>query len=164
MFPYIVPPCVSLCFQLVSTSHPDLSLPYYTSLYLTFFTSIHLLISHLSPVPPIFLSVRLDFPRTPFGLTFHLIIPVPTRIVFKTKPCIHSSSESTLLFSALLAVIIMVVLHDYCLTLFFYLLSPTLPTLVDLIFILSILSRDVILSYPSLHDHYLTPFIFLSRY
>ena len=36
-------------------------------------------------------------------IMFHLIIPVPARIVFKTKPCIRSSSESTLLLPVLLA-------------------------------------------------------------
>ena len=91
MFPYIVLSYVSLCFWPVSTSHPDLSPPYCTSLYFTFLTSVHLSICHPSPVPLIFLSVRLDFPQTPFGLVFHLIIPVLARIVFKTKPCIHSS-------------------------------------------------------------------------
>ena len=46
----------------------------------------------------------------------------------------------------------------------FYLLSPTLPTPIDLI--LSYLSPHMIftLSYPSLHDHYLTSLIFLSRH
>ena len=63
MFPYIVLSCVSLCFQPVSALHPDLSPLYCTSLYFTFFTSVHLSISHLSPVPPIFLSVHLDFPQ-----------------------------------------------------------------------------------------------------
>ena len=69
------------------------------SLVFTCFTSVHLLISHPSLVPPIFLSVCLDFPWTSFGLAFHLIISVPARIVFKSKPCICSSSESILLLS-----------------------------------------------------------------
>ena len=64
MFPYVVLPYVFLCFQPVSASHPDLSPLYCTSHYLTSFTSVHLSISHPSPVPPIFLSVRLDYPRT----------------------------------------------------------------------------------------------------
>ena len=41
--------------------------------------------------------------------------------------------------------------------------SNSSHTLIDLISILSILSHDIILSYPSLHVHYLTPLIFLSR-
>ena len=56
------------------------------------------------------------------------------------------------------SVIVTVVSHDYRSTPFFILLSPTHPTFVDLIFILSILSCDFILSYPSLHNLYLTPF------
>ena len=83
MFPYVVLLYVFLCFRLVSASHLDLSLLYYTSHYLTSFTFVHLSISHPSPVPPVFLSVRLEYPWTPLGLTFHPIIPVPARIVFE---------------------------------------------------------------------------------
>ena len=75
MFPYVVLLYVFLCFWSVSTSHPDLSPLYCTSQYFTSFTSVHLSISHPSPVPPIFLSVCLDYPRTPLGLVFHPIYP-----------------------------------------------------------------------------------------
>ena len=83
MFPYIALLCVFLCFRPVSASHLDSSPLYCTSHYFTSFTSVHLSISHPSPVPPIFLSVRLDYPWTPLGLAFHPIIPVLARIVFK---------------------------------------------------------------------------------
>ena len=71
-----------LCFWMVSASHLDLSPLYYTSLYFTFFTSIHLLISHPLPLPPIFLSVPrfpLDSLRT--RVSSHLLCSAV--IVFK---------------------------------------------------------------------------------
>ena len=102
MFLYIFLPCVSLCFQMVSASHLDLSPLYCTSLYFTFFTSIHLSISHPSPVPPIFLSVCLDFSQTSFGLAFHLIFPVPPSLYLSLVLYTLSSPESTLLSLACL--------------------------------------------------------------
>ena len=90
-----------LCFQLVSALLPGLSPPYCTSPYFTFFTSVHLLISHLSPVPPIFPSVclcYLDFLRT---LMFHPYLLCSTRVVFKISSLYSVSSESTLLLSVL---------------------------------------------------------------
>ena len=63
-----------------------------------------------------------------------------------------------------LDVIVMVIWHDFRLTLFFISLSPTLHTLVDLIFLLILsIHMTLILSYPSLHIHYLTFFIFPSN-
>ena len=56
-------------------------------------------------------------------------------------------------------VIVTVVLHNYRLTLFFYLLSPTLPTLVDLI--LSLLSQDLYLILP-ITSHSLSHIPYLS--
>ena len=88
------------CFRPVSTLLPDLSPPCCTSPYFTFFTSIHLLISHLSPIPPIFPSARLcylDFLRT---LMFHPYLLCSTRVVFKISSLYSVSSESTLLLSA----------------------------------------------------------------
>ena len=80
----ICSPYLSLLrFRLVSALLPDLSPLYCTSPYFTFFTSVHLLISHLSPVPPIFPSVclcYLDFLRT---LMFHPYLLCSTRVVFK---------------------------------------------------------------------------------
>ena len=70
MFPYVVLLYVFLCFQPDSTLHPDLSPLYYTSRYFTPFTSVHLVLSHPSLFPPIFLYVRLtylDFPRIPIS-------------------------------------------------------------------------------------------------
>ena len=77
-----------LCLRPVSTSLPDLSLLYCTSPYFTFFTSVHLLISHLSPVPPIFPSVRLCYPDFLRTLMFHPYLLCSTRVVFKISPCI----------------------------------------------------------------------------
>ena len=73
--PVCSPSLSLLHFQMISTSHPDFSPLYCTSLYFTFFTSIYLSISHPALVPPIFLSVPLDFPQTSFGLAFHLYLP-----------------------------------------------------------------------------------------
>ena len=77
-----------LRFRPVSASLPDLSPPYCTSPYFTFFTSIHLLISHLSPVPPIFPSVRLCYPDFLQTLMFHSYLLCSTRVVFKISSCI----------------------------------------------------------------------------
>ena len=80
----ICSPYLSLLrLQPVSASLPDLSPPYCTSPYFTFFTSIHLLISHLSPVPPIFPSVRLCYPDFLRTLIFHPYLLCSTRVVFK---------------------------------------------------------------------------------
>ena len=59
----------------------------------------------------------------------------------------------------------MVVLHDFHLTLtFIFAKSNSLHTLVDLIFLLILsIHMTLILSYPSLHFHYLTFLIFLSK-
>ena len=86
--PICSPSLSLLCFWTVSTLHPDFSPLYCTSLYFTFFTSVHLLISHPSLVPPIFLSVHLDFPWTPFGLVFHLYLLCSAVVVFKISSCI----------------------------------------------------------------------------
>ena len=75
MFLYVVLLYAFLCFRPVSALHPDLSPLYCTSQYFTSFTSVHLSISHPSPVPPIFLSVRLDYSQTPPRLVFHPIYP-----------------------------------------------------------------------------------------
>ena len=75
MFPYVVLLYVFLCFQPVSALHLDLSPLYCTSHYFTSFTSVYLSISHPSPIPPIFLSVCLDYPQTPLRLAFHPIYP-----------------------------------------------------------------------------------------
>ena len=72
----------------VSASLPDLSLPYCTSPYFTFFTSVHLSISHLSPVPPIFPSVHLYYPDFLRTLMFHPYLLCSTRVVFKISSCI----------------------------------------------------------------------------
>ena len=77
-----------LRLQSVSASLPDLSLPYCTSPYFTFFTSVHLLISHLSPVPPIFPSVCLCYPNFLRTLMFHPYLLCSTRVVFKISSCI----------------------------------------------------------------------------
>ena len=77
-----------LCFQPVSASLLDLSPLYCTSPYFTFFTSVHLLISHLSPVPPIFPSVRLCYPDFLQTLMFHPYLLCSTRVVFKISSCI----------------------------------------------------------------------------
>ena len=77
-----------LRFQLVSASLLDLSPLYCTSPYFTFFTSIHLLISHLSPVPLIFPSVCLCYPDFLQTLMFHPYLLCSTRVVFKISSCI----------------------------------------------------------------------------
>ena len=89
-----------LHFRPVSTSLPDLSPPCCTSPYFTFFTSIHLLISHLSPIPPIFPSVHLCYPDFLRTLMFHPYLLCSTRVVFKISSLYSVSSESTLLLSA----------------------------------------------------------------
>ena len=89
-----------LRFRPISASLPDLSPPYCTSPYFTFFTSVHLLISHLSPVPPIFPSVCLCYPDFLQTLMFHPYLLCSTRVVFKISSLYSVSSESTLLLSA----------------------------------------------------------------
>ena len=61
---------------------------------------MHLLISHLSPVPPIFPSVRLCYPDFLQTLMFHPYLLCSTGVVFKISSLYSVSSESTLLFSA----------------------------------------------------------------
>ena len=89
-----------LHFRLVSALLPDLSPLYCTSPYFTFFTSVHLLISHLSPVHLIFPSVHLCYPDFLWTLMFHPYLLCSTRVVFKISSLYSVSSESTLLFSA----------------------------------------------------------------
>ena len=105
-----------LRFRPVSASLPDLSPPYCTSPYFTLFTSIHLLISHLLPVPPIFPSVRLCYPDFLRTLMFHPYLLCSTRVVFKISSLYSVSWESTLLFSA-----------SFCLSLLN--LPPLIPSL-----------------------------------
>ena len=76
MFPYVVLSYVSLCFWPVSTLYPDFPPPYYISLYITSFTSIHPLVSHPSHPPLIFPSVHLCLPGLPLDLHFICIFPV----------------------------------------------------------------------------------------
>ena len=89
-----------LRFRPVSTSLLDLSPLYCTSPYFTFFTSVHLLISHLSPIPPIFSSACLCYPDFLRTLMFHPYLLCSTRVVFKISSLYSVSSESTLLLSA----------------------------------------------------------------
>ena len=91
-----IPPSFPTGFCLTS----GLISPYCISPYFTFFTSVHLLISHLSPVPPIFPSVRLCYPDSLRTCMFHPYLLYSTRIVFKISSLYSVSSESTLLFSA----------------------------------------------------------------
>ena len=93
--PYVVRPCLS------STS---VWLPPHSRTYHPV-TSVHLVASHPSLIPPIFLHVRLIYPDFLWIHVSCVIFPVPPSLYLSLVLCILSSPESTLLLSILSALI-----------------------------------------------------------
>ena len=101
MVPYVVHPCLSSA----SVRLPPHFRTYHLCHPFTIITSVHLVASHPSLIPPIFLHVRLIYPDFLQIRVSCVIFPVPPSLYLSLVLCILSSPESTLLPSVLSALI-----------------------------------------------------------
>ena len=97
--PYVVRPCLSSA----SVWLPPHSRTYHPVTSFTIITSVHLVASHPSLIPPIFLHVCLIYPDFLWIRVSCVIFPVPPSLYLSLVLCILSSPESTLLLSVLSA-------------------------------------------------------------